>query len=177
MSGAVLVTRPSFLFGRTGSPALPLFGVLIALYAACCSGSMFPVVRHLECRKVDELLTMQKQAVLGFIVAFSLSTIFYSLCCIDECERLLARLERVIGALAANPNAISELLENLPSDTVEDSAKVVRLSCPSLARSGERHHGKVCLHNRLFAQWMHHACPSECIFSSRTRDLKCSLIR
>merc|ERR1712136_496485 len=35
MWGAVLVTRPSFLFGGTRTPALPLSAVLIALCAAC----------------------------------------------------------------------------------------------------------------------------------------------
>lgn len=69
MSGAVLVTRPSFLFGGTGTPALPLSAVLIALYAACCSGSVFPIVRHLGSLKVDELLVVHYQALLGFIVA------------------------------------------------------------------------------------------------------------
>ena len=57
--------------GDTTVPALPLFGVLIALYAACRSGSVFPIDRHLESLKVDELLILQLQALLGFIVAFS----------------------------------------------------------------------------------------------------------
>merc|ERR1712136_332549 len=69
MWGAVLVTRPSFLFGGTRTPALPLSAVLIALYAACCSGSVFPIVRHLGSLKVDELLIVHYQALLGFIVA------------------------------------------------------------------------------------------------------------
>merc|ERR1719401_840265 len=43
---------------------------------------------------------------------------FYSVCCIDECEDLLGVLERKVGAPEATPNEISELISNLPSDTV-----------------------------------------------------------
>ena len=31
--------------------------------------------------------------------------------------------------------------------------------------------GKVSLHDRLFAQWMHHACPQECPFIHGVRGL------
>merc|ERR1719401_1042810 len=46
------------------------------------------------------------------------SSTFYSVCCIDECEVLLGVLERSVGAPEATPKVISELISNLPSDTV-----------------------------------------------------------
>lgn len=92
------------------------------------------------------------------------TTSFYSVCCIDECERLLARLESVIGAPAATPTVIYELVENLPSDTVEAPRNLSDTLVRRLQEVADRHDGKVPLHSRLFAQWMHHAYPSECIF-------------
>jgi len=89
---------------------------------------------------------------------------FYSVCCIDECERLLGQLERDIGAPEATPARIAELVANLPSDTVEAPRN---LSAPVLRRLSEvadRHQGRVPLHSRLFAQWLHHVYPRECAF-------------
>ena len=46
------------------------------------------------------------------------TTSFYAVFCINECERLLGRLEREIGAPAATPLETAALVGNLP-DTVE----------------------------------------------------------
>jgi len=87
---------------------------------------------------------------------------FYSVCCLDECEGLMEKLESEIGAPTATPNQISGTVAALPSDTVE----VPRvLSAPLIRRLDEiadRHEGHIPLHGRLFAQWMHHAYPREC---------------
>lgn len=96
------------------------------------------------------------------------TTSFYSVCCIDECERLLGQLEHAIGAPEATPTRIAELVTNLPSDTVEAPRN---LSAPLLRRLSEvadRHQGRVPLHSRLFAQWLHHAYPRECAFPHAT---------
>merc|ERR1719401_1964950 len=43
----------------------------------------------------------------------------YSVCCLNECEGLMASLERVIGGPVAEPSRIAELVSALPSDTVD----------------------------------------------------------
>ena len=74
------------------------------------------------------------------------------------CQRLLARLE----SSGRNPNHIS--VEYLPSDTVEAPRNLSGSLVRRLQEVADRHDGKVPLYSRLFAQWVHHAYPSECIF-------------
>merc|ERR1740121_3223966 len=59
---------------------------------------------------------------------------------------------------------IAELVANLPSESVSAPRE---LPAQLLARLGEiaaHHGGEVPLHGRLFAQWMHHAYPLECMY-------------
>jgi len=89
---------------------------------------------------------------------------FYSICCPDECERLTEQVERRIQAPSAFPALIAEVVSGLDSDTVVaprnlSSSLLARLD--DVAKSNE---GRVPLHGRLFAQWMHHAFPRECSF-------------
>jgi len=90
------------------------------------------------------------------------STSFHSVCCIDECEGLMSQLERDVAAPTTSAARIAELVGRLHSDTVDAPRN---LSASLLSRLGEiadHHDGKVLLHGRLFAQWMHHAFPLEC---------------
>jgi len=89
------------------------------------------------------------------------SSSFYSVCCINECEGLLAHLEREIAAPEGEPALIAELVASLPTSTVQAPRN---LSTALRARLDEMAvgHGTVPLHGRLFAQWMHHAFPREC---------------
>merc|ERR1719270_1207680 len=98
---------------------------------------------------------------------------FYASCCINECDGILERLESQIAAPSAEPARIAEIVSGLPSDTVDAPRN---LSSALLARLDEiaLTHGRVPLHGRLFAQWMHHAYPRECRFphlASTTRPL------
>jgi len=88
---------------------------------------------------------------------------FYASCCLNECDGILERLESRIAAPSAEPARIAEIVSGLPSDTVDAPRN---LSSALLARLDEiaLTHGRVPLHGRLFAQWMHHAYPRECPF-------------
>jgi len=91
-------------------------------------------------------------------------TNFHSVCCYDECQGLLAHLEGSIAAPAATVEQVAQLVSALPSDTVDAPRN---LSAPLLSRLrqiADHHDGRVQLHGRLFAQWMHHAYPLECAF-------------
>merc|ERR1719213_697509 len=84
------------------------------------------------------------------------SSSFYSVCCMDECEGLLGRLERQIAAPEATASRVATLVAELSPQ---------KLSASLLGRLEEiaaGHGGNVQLHGRLFAQWMHHAFPREC---------------
>merc|ERR1719282_66868 len=90
------------------------------------------------------------------------SSKFYSVCCIDECEALLGSLERHIGAPEAAPALIAQLVSGLPSDTVQVPRQLSSTLMDRLSDIASHHGGRVPLHGRLFAQWLHHAYPLEC---------------
>jgi len=90
------------------------------------------------------------------------SSSFYSVCCMDECEDLLSHLEQELASPEATTTQIIRIVSSLSSTSVVGPRK---LSFALLGRLGEvaaEHGGKVPLHGRLFAQWMHHAFPREC---------------
>jgi len=89
---------------------------------------------------------------------------FYSVCCLNECEGLMAHLERDIAAPEASPERILQLVSHLPSDTVDAPRNLSSALLDRLNDIASEHSGMVPLHGRLFTQWMHHAYPRECPF-------------
>jgi hypothetical protein len=90
------------------------------------------------------------------------SSSFYSVCCLDECEGLMGHLEHSIGAPTAEPGHIVSLVSQMPSDTVDAPRNLSSGLLLRLDEIAQHHGGRVPLHGRLFAQWMHHAYPREC---------------
>jgi len=90
------------------------------------------------------------------------SSKFYSVCCINECEALLGHLERTMTAPTATPTRIVEVIETLPSATVEAPRKLPERLVTRLQEIATHHGGHVPFHARLFNQWLHHAYPREC---------------
>jgi len=86
----------------------------------------------------------------------------YAICCRNECEDLMSHLETQIGSSAAEPRKIAELVANLPSDMVPTPRNLSQPLVDRLYQVARNHYGRVPLHGRLFAQWMHHAYPREC---------------
>jgi len=92
------------------------------------------------------------------------SSSYYSVCCIDECEGLTSQLEKEFQSPEADPKEVLAVVAGLSSSTVTGPRE---LSAPLIRRLediAEGHHGTVPLHGRLFTQWMHHAFPRECPF-------------
>jgi len=91
------------------------------------------------------------------------STPFYSACCWNECMTLMSELEGRIHAPAAPASEILRSVEQMSSSTQASR----NLSAPLRARLNEVadfHGGKVPLHGRLLAQWLHFVFPRECPF-------------
>merc|ERR1719251_35984 len=96
----------------------------------------------------------------------------YSICCIDECEALMAQLEKSIANPVAEPQKVAELVAAMPSDTVSAPRNISVPMRRRLDDIAERHGGSIPLHGRLFAQWMHHAFPNECSYPHMTGSLE-----
>merc|ERR1719436_923543 len=90
------------------------------------------------------------------------SSSYYSVCCLDECEDILGHLEEKLGTHAATPGEISSLVALLPSATVAGNRTLSTSLLQRLEEVAQHHGGRIPLHGRLFAQWMHQAYPREC---------------
>jgi hypothetical protein len=88
---------------------------------------------------------------------------FYSICCINECEQVMAQVETAVAAPFARPDTIVSIVSNLSTTTVDASSLLPEVVA-RLHSVAERHGGFVPLHGRLFAQWLHVVFPRECPF-------------
>jgi len=93
------------------------------------------------------------------------STPFYSVCCLNECEGLLQQIEIRLAKPSASPMEILTALElvQMTSFAVNTSQFSSEL-LTTLEQIAANSNGKVPLHGRLFAQWLHYAFPNECPF-------------
>jgi hypothetical protein len=92
------------------------------------------------------------------------SSAYYSVCCVDECESILGRLEDMVAAADATPDTILQLIPTIASATKQSDRKIPDWLKQRLHEVASRHGGLVPLHGRLFAQWLHYAYPRECNF-------------
>merc|ERR1719476_271682 len=90
------------------------------------------------------------------------SSKFYSVCCINECEDLMDHIEHHFAAPAVTPAEIVQFVSGLPSASVAAGRKLPEILVKRLDEIALRYDGRVPLHGRLFAQWLHHAYPREC---------------
>jgi len=92
------------------------------------------------------------------------SSNYYSVCCRDECEDLVGVLERNIAAPQADTVQIVKIVESMASSTIAAPRILPNHILARLEDVAASNGGRVPLHGRLFAQWMHHAFPRECPF-------------
>lgn len=102
------------------------------------------------------------------------SSAYYSVCCLDECEGILGRLEEWVSAPDAEASTILRFVALTPSATMPSNRNLSPWLHQRLEEVAKHHGGRVPLHGRLFAQWLHYAYPRECQFPhvSGTTDPK-----
>jgi hypothetical protein len=88
----------------------------------------------------------------------------YTVCCLNECESLMDHIEVEIAAPDATPVRIIDVVTALPSASVAANRTLPSTLIHRLSDIAQHHGGRVPLHGRLFAQWMHNAYPRECAF-------------
>jgi len=90
------------------------------------------------------------------------SSEYFSVCCLNECKALMSELEGHIKAPVASPRRILRLVSNMSSSSIEAPRQLHESLESQLRAIAEQSNGRVHLHGRLFAQWLHHAFPNEC---------------
>jgi len=86
----------------------------------------------------------------------------FSICCRNSCEGMMGHLEAELASDGADPEEIAALIGQLPSESVEAPRTLPQSLLSRLDEIAVHHGGRVPIHGRLFAQWMHHAYPLEC---------------
>merc|ERR1719323_1521200 len=88
----------------------------------------------------------------------------FSVCDRSECEAVLGHLERSVGAPEATPQELVSLVSGLSTATVPGNRTISLVMRHRLNSMASANGGRVALHGRLFAQFLHHAYPRECPF-------------
>jgi len=89
---------------------------------------------------------------------------FYSVCCQDECEGIIGRVEELVSAPEASPSTLLSMIPMISSATMPSGRSLSPWLHQRLDEVAKHHGGLVPLHGRLFAQWLHYAYPRECPF-------------
>jgi len=87
---------------------------------------------------------------------------YYSICCLDECEDLMDKIEAHFEAPFASTSAIEAFVSALPSASVLSNRTLAPELVEALELLAIDQGGMVPLHSKHFAQWMHQAYPREC---------------
>jgi len=101
---------------------------------------------------------------------------YYMVCCHNECDGILGNLERQLGKPTGTPAEITTALR--ATSSFNAGSLRAGLLAPTLRRRlqevAEYHGGRVPIHGRLFAQWLHHVYPHECPYPhmSGTKNLQ-----
>jgi len=124
-----------------------------------------------ELGALDESSWHSKQVIISnYMQAASncvISTPHYLVCCVNDCEPLLAEIEVSIGAPTATPQALLTVVKGLSAQSTLDDDFPPPLKgtlTQQLDQIAAANNGEVPLHGRLFAQWLHYAFPRECAF-------------
>jgi len=96
----------------------------------------------------------------------------FDLCCPNECVPLFRHIEDAVRAPDAPVEQLLNIVAGLSSSTVVSPRELPESLAARLTEIADQHGGRVHLHSRLFAQWMHHAFPLECSFPRPTLSVK-----
>eukprot|EP00411_Alexandrium_monilatum_P124944 CAMPEP_0175646394 /NCGR_PEP_ID=MMETSP0097-20121207/7299_1 /TAXON_ID=311494 /ORGANISM="Alexandrium monilatum, Strain CCMP3105" /LENGTH=587 /DNA_ID=CAMNT_0016952291 /DNA_START=33 /DNA_END=1793 /DNA_ORIENTATION=+ len=100
-----------------------------------------------------------------------ITTRHYWLCCRNECEDIFSEIETTVGASTASPEDLLQVVGNMTAqESLDDDATPALAGALSeqLQTIAKAHQGRVPLHGRLFAQWLHYVFPRQCPFPHRT---------
>lgn len=97
---------------------------------------------------------------------------YYNVCCFNTCRVIMQQLERAFKAPTVLPEPLLAAVSNISEMADKDmgiaalpfsGASLVRMQ-QSLEAISQQHDGKVPLHGRSFATWLHFAFPRDCPF-------------
>lgn len=92
------------------------------------------------------------------------SSLYYSVCCLDECDGILGDIEQKLSSPTALATIVANIVRMTPSSTVPSNRTLAPWLLRRLDQIASHHGGYIPIHGRLFLQWLHFAYPRECTF-------------
>merc|ERR1719189_175355 len=86
-----------------------------------------------------------------------------------ECEDILGHVEAAVGAPLAAVDQVLDVVRNMTEED-DEPVRIDEALQARLLRVAQTHGGRVPLHGRLFAQWLHYVFPRECAFPHKAGD-------
>jgi hypothetical protein len=145
---------------------------LVDFYKAALNDGMSQFTESIDTLRhygiLDEVVPSSPRVIIANYVSGRSNCIartsFYSTCCPNSCESLLGRIEQALGKGDATPDEIISAVED-PQAALEAGFQGLTPWLRNRLNDLAKHHsGRVPLHGRLFAQWMHFAHPRDCIY-------------
>ncbi|CAK9052005.1 unnamed protein product, partial [Durusdinium trenchii] len=128
-----------------------------------------------ELGALDETSWLGKQVIIPNYIQGASNCIVtashYSICCINECEPIMAEIEAAVVQPMADVEELLSLVGNMTAlTTLEDEVDVQldQFMVDQLRGIAKEHGGKVPIHGRLFAQWLHYVFPRDCAFPHKS---------
>merc|ERR550514_2150119 len=98
---------------------------------------------------------------------------FYSVCCLNECEAVLGALESEAKAPFGSVEQIAKVVSNFETSSMDaPRGNLTGALMAQLEEVSSFHQGRIPLHGRLLAQWLHYAFPRECPFPHKRDELE-----
>jgi hypothetical protein len=92
----------------------------------------------------------------------------FRVCCRNPCQEFYSDLEAAIGAPEAEPELVLAIVSNFTYGLDDASPRITKKLQSQLQEIAQANHGRIPLHGRLFAQWLHFVFPSECPFPQKS---------
>jgi len=88
----------------------------------------------------------------------------FRVCCANPCQDFYSDLEAAVGAPEGEPEHILAIVSNFTYGFDDAAPRITKGLKAQLQEIAQANHGKIPLHGRLFAQWLHFVLPTECPF-------------
>jgi len=96
------------------------------------------------------------------------ATEHYRVCCPSDCEEHLQEIESAVAFPFASVDLLLSIVNNMTSGMDDEKPDVSPFLRMQLSQIAHVHGGKVPIHGRLFAQWLHYLFPRDCPFPHKS---------
>mmetsp|Transcript_25371 Transcript_25371/g.60365 ORF Transcript_25371/g.60365 Transcript_25371/m.60365 type:complete len:551 (-) Transcript_25371:88-1740(-) len=122
-----------------------------------------------ELGALDESSGTKQVLIPNYIQAASnciVATSHYMVCCLNDCNPLMAEIETALKAPSATPEQLLAVVANMSSAISLEDERAPRLEgmAAQLQAIAANHNGEVPIHGRRFLQWLHYVFPQQCPF-------------